>query len=212
MKKKKSKDGSSENMLEIDLLIVDIDTTLGANKFAPGIWHTQVELLILSHHFYKSSACLDGVDVLVALAATRVDAYVSEGDFPCLARLITGVGNFHTLNFILGILIENGQLDLLLQKLSAAADANRDTADAVRGFRMAVLTSLKHFNPNDLDAFAMVCIFHVISCMIFSEHFGLQSFLGVRTNDWIYVGLSNFWAYIIIFKYSSHDHLNEFTE
>eukprot|EP00257_Ricinus_communis_P021930 XP_015581513.1 uncharacterized protein LOC8264038 isoform X1 [Ricinus communis] len=116
----------------------------------------EVELLILSHHFYKSSACLDGVDVLVALAATRVEAYVSEGDFPCLARLITGVGNFHSLNFILGILIENGQLDLLLQKYSAAADTNAGTAEAVRGFRMAVLTSLKHFNPKDLDAFAMV--------------------------------------------------------
>ncbi|XP_027367445.1 uncharacterized protein LOC113873502 isoform X2 [Abrus precatorius] len=116
----------------------------------------EVELLILSHHFYKSSACLDGVDVLVALAATRVEAYVLEGDFPCLARLITGVGNFYALNFILGILIENGQLDLLLQKYSAAADTNTGTAEAVRGFRMAVLTSLKHFNPNDLDAFAMV--------------------------------------------------------
>ncbi|KDP35278.1 hypothetical protein JCGZ_09437 [Jatropha curcas] len=116
----------------------------------------EVELLILSHHFYKSSACLDGVDVLVALAATRVEAYVSEGDFPCLARLITGVGNFHALNFILGILIENGQLDLLLQKYSAAADTNAGTAEAVRGFRMAVLTSLKHFNPKDLDAFAVV--------------------------------------------------------
>nr|XP_043630154.1 uncharacterized protein LOC122601459 [Erigeron canadensis] len=116
----------------------------------------EVELLILSHHFYKSSACLDGVDVLVALAATRVDAYVSEGDFPCLARLITGVGNFHALNFILGILIENGQLELLLQKYSAAADTHTGTTQAVSGFRMAVLTSLKQFNPNDLDAFAMV--------------------------------------------------------
>ncbi|KAH8502934.1 hypothetical protein H0E87_014301 [Populus deltoides] len=116
----------------------------------------EVELLILSHHFYKSSACLDGVDVLVSLAATRVEAYVSEGDFPCLARLITGVGNFHVLNFILGILIENGQLDLLLQKYSAAAETNVETAEAVRGFRMAVLTSLKHFNPKDHDAFAMV--------------------------------------------------------
>ncbi|KAL4378943.1 hypothetical protein GQ457_02G009710 [Hibiscus cannabinus] len=114
----------------------------------------EVELLILSHHFYKSSSCLDGVDVLVALAATRVEAYVSEGDFACLARLITGVGNFYALNFILGILIENDQLDLLLQKYSSAADTTNGTVKAVRGFRMAVLTSLKHFNPYDLDAFA----------------------------------------------------------
>lgn len=133
------------------------------SNFVAGNCYLQVELLILSHHFYKSSACLDGGDVLVALAATRVDAYVSEGDFACLARLITGVGNFHALNFILGILIENGQLDLLLQKYSAAADANTSTAEAVRGFRMAVLTSLKHFNPNDLDAFAMVHISFLIS-------------------------------------------------
>ncbi|XP_024004647.1 uncharacterized protein LOC18029040 isoform X2 [Eutrema salsugineum] len=116
----------------------------------------EVELLILSHHFYKSSTCLDGVDVLVALAATRVEAYVAEGDFSCLGRLITGVGNFHALNFILNILIENGQLDLLLQKFSAAADANTGTAQAVRSFRMAVLTSLNLFNPDDHDAFAMV--------------------------------------------------------
>ncbi|XP_010431915.1 PREDICTED: uncharacterized protein LOC104716225 isoform X1 [Camelina sativa] len=114
----------------------------------------EVELLILSHHFYKSSTCLDGVDVLVALAATRVEAYVAEGDFSCLGRLITGVGNFHALTFILNILIENGQLDLLLQKFSAAA--NTGTAQAVRSFRMAVLTSLNLFNPNDHDAFAMV--------------------------------------------------------
>ncbi|KGN48416.1 uncharacterized protein LOC101206379 [Cucumis sativus] len=116
----------------------------------------EVELLILSHHFYKSSACLDGVDVLVALAATRVEAYVAEGDFPCLARLITGVGNFYALSFILGILIENGQLELLLQKFSAAVNTSAGSAEAVRGFRIAVLTSLKHFNPNDLDAFAKV--------------------------------------------------------
>lgn len=117
----------------------------------------QVELLILAHHFYKSSSCLDGVDVLVALAATRVECYVSEGDFTCLARLVTGVSNFHALNFILGILIENGQLELLLQKYSAAESAT-GKSEAVRGFRMAVLTSLKNFNPHDLDACAMVCI------------------------------------------------------
>ncbi|KAK6792105.1 hypothetical protein RDI58_011186 [Solanum bulbocastanum] len=93
-----------------------------------GIPHAcEVELLILSHHFYKSSACLDGVDVLVDLAFKKVEAYVSEGDFPCLARL----------------------------KFSAAVDAN-DADEEVRGFRMAVLTLLKQFNPNDLDAFAMV--------------------------------------------------------
>ncbi|XP_078441670.1 spatacsin carboxy-terminus protein isoform X2 [Wolffia australiana] len=112
----------------------------------------EVELLILAHHFYKSSACLDGVDVLVALAAKRVECYVSEGDFACLARLVTGVTNFHALSFIFGILIENGQLELLLQKYSAADPA----AVGATGFRMAVLSALKHYDPHDLESSSMV--------------------------------------------------------
>ncbi|CAN6354138.1 unnamed protein product [Urochloa humidicola] len=115
----------------------------------------EVELLILSHHFYMSSSCLDGVDVLVTFAANRVESYVSEGDFSCLARLITGVSNFHSLSFILSILVENGQLELLLQKYSAT-DTATGTPASVRGFRMAVITSLKQFNPNDDDALSMV--------------------------------------------------------
>ncbi|KAG8053146.1 hypothetical protein GUJ93_ZPchr0001g29494 [Zizania palustris] len=115
----------------------------------------EVELLILSYHFYMSSSCLDGVDVLVTFAANRVDSYVSEGDFSCLARLITGVSNFHSLSFILSILIENGQLELLLQKYSATDSATGAPA-SVRGFRMAVITSLKHFNPSDDDALSLV--------------------------------------------------------
>ncbi|KAG0546959.1 hypothetical protein BDA96_01G038500 [Sorghum bicolor] len=115
----------------------------------------EVELLILSHHFYMSSSCLDGVDVLVTFAANRVESYVSEGDFSCLARLITGVTNFHSLSFILSILVENGQLELLLQKYSAT-DTATGTPASVRGFRMAVITSLKQFNPNDDDALSMV--------------------------------------------------------
>ncbi|XP_006643839.2 uncharacterized protein LOC102717287 isoform X2 [Oryza brachyantha] len=115
----------------------------------------EVELLILSYHFYMSSSCLDGVDVLVTFAANRVESYVLEGDFSCLARLITGVSNFHSLSFILSILIENGQLELLLQKYSATDSATGAPA-SVRGFRMAVITSLKHFNPSDDDALSLV--------------------------------------------------------
>ncbi|KAG6556016.1 hypothetical protein Mapa_001956 [Marchantia paleacea] len=115
----------------------------------------EVELIILAHQYYESSACLDGVDVLVALAATRVESYVSEGDFSSLARLVTGISNFQALRFILDLLIENGQLELLLQKRSVVDPALESSA-SVRGFRMAVLSALKHFNPLDLDAFAMV--------------------------------------------------------
>ncbi|MCO5582953.1 hypothetical protein L7F22_036856 [Adiantum nelumboides] len=115
----------------------------------------EVELLVRAHHFYMSSACLDGIDVLLALAATRVETYIAEGDFTSLARLVTGINNFQSLHFMLDILIENGQLELLLQK-RAVVEAAMESSASVRGFRMAVLSTLKHFNPHDLDAFAMV--------------------------------------------------------
>ena len=56
---------------------------------------------------------------------------------------------------MLDILIENGQLELLLQKY-AMAEAATESAKAILGFQMAVRSALKHFNHDDLDAFAMV--------------------------------------------------------
>jgi spatacsin len=115
----------------------------------------QVELLVCAYEFYMSSSCLSGIDVLLTLASTRVESYLSEGDFGSLARLVTGINNFQSLHFILNILIENGQLELLLNK-RAAVEAAMESSASVRGFRMAVLSTLKHFNPNDLDAFGKV--------------------------------------------------------
>ena len=45
----------------------------------------------------------------------------------------------------------------LLQKYSAT-DTATGTPASVRGFRMAVITSLKQFNPNDDDALSMVSL------------------------------------------------------
>ena len=44
----------------------------------------KVELLILAHHFYQTFTCLDGVDVLMAPATTRVESYIAERDFCAL--------------------------------------------------------------------------------------------------------------------------------
>lgn len=109
----------------------------------------------MAHYYYESSACLDGVDVLVSLAATRVESYVAEADFASLARLVTGVSNFQRLRFILDLLIENGRLELLLQK-RAAMEAGLESSVSIHGFHMAVLSALKHFNPYDQDAFILV--------------------------------------------------------
>ena len=56
---------------------------------------------------------------------------------------------------MLDIIIENGQLELLLQKYAVAGGATEST-EAIRGFQMAICSALKHFNHDDLDAFAMV--------------------------------------------------------
>lgn len=124
----------------------------------------QVELIILAHFYYESSACLDGIDVLVSLAATRVDSYVAEGDYALLARLVTGLSNFQRLRFILDVLVEHGCLQLLLQK-KAVFDAAVETSVSIRAFCMAVLTALKHFNPYDHDALLLVLGLQYFLCL-----------------------------------------------
>eukprot|EP01018_Ginkgo_biloba_P025667 Gb_16115 [translate_table: standard] len=83
----------------------------------------EVELLILAHHFYKSSTCLDGVDVLVALEAIRVE---------CCKR-----GFFMFSSF-------------------GDRGATIESTEVIRGFQRIVLSTLKHFNLDELDAFAML--------------------------------------------------------
>lgn len=118
----------------------------------------EVELLILAFQYYVSSECLDGLDVLVGFAATRVDSYNSEADFASLTRLVVGLHSLPALRFILDILVENGQLELLLQKTTWLdfVDADRAARCAVQGFHMGILSALNHFSTFDQDAFAMV--------------------------------------------------------
>jgi spatacsin len=78
-------------------------------------------------------------------------------DFSSLARLVTGV--ISTLSFILDIVIENGQLELLLENYSAAAETATGSVAAVRGFRMTVFTSLKRYNPHGLMALMILQFF-----------------------------------------------------
>lgn len=118
-----------------------------------------MDLLILAYQYYASSECLDGLDVLVGLTATRVDAYNAEADFASLTRLVIGLHSLPALRFVLDILVENGQLELLLQKTVwlDVVDADRTTKRAVQGLHMGILSSLNHVNNFDQDALALVC-------------------------------------------------------
>lgn len=117
-----------------------------------------MDLLILAYQYYASSECLDGLDVLVGLTATRVDAYNAEADFASLTRLVIGLHSLPPMRFILDILVENGQLELLLQKAAwlDVVDGDRASKCAVQGLHMGILSSLNHFSNFDLDAVAMV--------------------------------------------------------
>lgn len=109
----------------------------------------------------------------MGLTATRVDAYNAEADFASLTRLVTGLHSLPALRFILDILIENGQLELLLQKAEwlDVVDLDRASKRAVQGFHMGILSSLNHFNNFDQDAFALVCKHYPLNpCAAFRVH------------------------------------------
>lgn len=136
----------------------------------------QVELIILAHYYYEMSACLDGIDVLVSLVSNRVDLYVSEGELALLARLITGVSTFIRLRFILDVLIEQGQLQLLLNK-KPFFDVSIEASSAnVRGFCMAILSALKRFNAHDQDALIQVLCDDLVAKPFILNHHGILTF------------------------------------
>ena len=50
----------------------------------------EADILVLSHSFYKRCHYVEGIDVLLELAGSRIAVYASEGSFSALVKLILG--------------------------------------------------------------------------------------------------------------------------
>eukprot|EP00898_Chlorokybus_atmophyticus_P005836 jgi/Chlat1/6253/Chrsp44S05856 len=117
----------------------------------------EVELIILAHRYYNQAACVDGVDVTMALAASRADAYISAGEFRPLARLGAGLADSRALRFVFHLLIQHEQLELLLSKQRPLAEVLApDAIGSMRQLHMATLRALRHCRPDDHDSISMV--------------------------------------------------------
>ena len=73
----------------------------------------EVELIILAYRCYKVAACIDGSDVIVALASSRADAYLAAKEWKALARLGSGLVECRPLRLIIDLVVKNGHFELL---------------------------------------------------------------------------------------------------
>ncbi|XP_078044398.1 LOW QUALITY PROTEIN: spatacsin [Augochlora pura] len=106
------------------------------------------ELLIRSHDCFTTSCNMEGIASILRKCQNLVNILQTRKLWTLLVRLVTGVGRFTEMNYILQILKENHQFECLLGK----------GLDKVPGLKTALLEFLKRLNPEDKELFTLVAL------------------------------------------------------
>ncbi|XP_034936276.1 spatacsin [Chelonus insularis] len=118
-----------------------------------------VELLIHAHYFFTFDCNMEGIAYVLRKCRVLSHGLQQLKLWNLLVRLMTGIGRFTEMNYILQILKENHQFELLLRKRLV----NRS------GLRIALLEFCKKQYPNDKESFSYV-----------AEHFLLYTENAIR--------------------------------
>ena len=107
----------------------------------------EVETIRLAYHFYRRAGTLEGVEVLLKLAQNLVPTYAAAREFGLIAKLLTALCVHRTIHFGIDLLVQQGQLDVLLETESEAV---RNFGAAGRTYlRMAIGQALRRCRPDD---------------------------------------------------------------
>ncbi|CAD7698787.1 unnamed protein product [Ostreobium quekettii] len=109
----------------------------------------EADILVLSHNFYRRCQYVEGIDVLLELAGSRIEVYASEKNYSALVKIILGLGLYEGFRKPLDLLVQHNQLELLLKECQL-------TGDDARALRAAVLRSIDLHRPNDVLALDLV--------------------------------------------------------
>eukprot|EP00731_Ephydatia_muelleri_P024075 Em0016g346a len=107
-----------------------------------------VELLIRSHDCFGYSCCVDGISEVLIVAKQWTDILLSKQNFKLMVRLLTGIGRFNELSYIVGHILKHDQFELLVQR-------GVDKEAQLKGSLMAYLR--KHCR-NDTEKMQMVAL------------------------------------------------------
>ena len=115
----------------------------------PNLAHdVETELLVRAYFCFQLSCCADGVELVLRMIRDRVEKYVKSNQFVLLVRLLTGVGRFKELEYIIDTLIENDQFELILKK-------NVD-AEGSAELKNSLAVYLRERRPSDHEKLEMV--------------------------------------------------------
>jgi len=106
------------------------------------------ELLIRSYSFFSQSCSMEGISNVLQtckLCATQLER---AGEFNIMIRLLTGIGHFNEMTYIMDYLWNNHQFEMLFGKGIGKNDK----------LRLALLDYLKRHHPNDHETYTMVTL------------------------------------------------------
>ena len=114
----------------------------------------EVNLLCRAHSCFVLVCSMDGIDAVMTRARERVNHFAAEHNYEALVRLLTGIKKFREMEYVLDLLIEQDQFELLLSKRLMV----HDTEGALE-LKMALRDYLiRHRRPEDADRLEMVSL------------------------------------------------------
>lgn len=122
---------------------------------------TEVEVLVMAYHSYVQGCCERSVSELLAFLHSRAELYVNRGHFHLLVRLLVAIPEYHAMEYMFGLLVRHGQLQLLLSEGKRTwQDAACKTYGQHSPLAVALIRYLHAHFPLDLEVQVQVhCCF-----------------------------------------------------
>lgn len=107
-----------------------------------------VELLIRAHSCFTADCNMEGITLILKKCQTIISLLLAQQNWKLMVRLLTGVGRYTEMNYVLQILKENDQFEFLLGR-----GFSRDNT-----LKIALLEYLKKYCPENKELYKMVAL------------------------------------------------------
>nr|XP_006811672.1 PREDICTED: spatacsin-like [Saccoglossus kowalevskii] len=107
----------------------------------------EVELLVRSHQCHTLCCNMEGIASILRTCRVRSIKLASVEEYPLLVRMLTGVGRYSEMTYIIDIIIKAQRFELLFIK------GKKDDK-----LKVALLDYLKKYYPDDKDIFTMMAL------------------------------------------------------
>ncbi|CAL4192597.1 unnamed protein product, partial [Meganyctiphanes norvegica] len=110
-----------------------------------------VELVIRANDCYTASANMEGISTVLKTALSLTNSLLQHSQFPLMVRLLTGVGRYNEMSYIIDALREHDQFEHLLSR-------GLDSKGRHKGLDRALVHYLRSKYPNDTETLRLVAL------------------------------------------------------